>query len=583
MRGLRTAMSAPLWRPPLWRRVFSASPAAADAGASLGRMTTTVAQLLRQLSFKKRRVEVRRGGDATLRDVLDVLNEQNASSLLLYYEDKTLLGLVTARDILRALGKTDAQMQEAPLAVPLEEVATPADSLVYAKATDSLARCHIIMSERRIRNLPVVHDNTIVGLITAKDLMDYSYDPQQLGGKASFIRHIAGRRGLPPNVRVAVDAEEERAEVSPDAKESMFLSFLGAPQKTQMDMVPPRIYVQAAAVMLPHPFKKADGFVGESLRDHGPDDFATDPALSDDAYFLLHKLKCPHGYGDEVTVVGIADGVGEWRLKGYDSGAFAQTFMDTSREIVEGIAANLESQRQAGEPLYPNYPIRPMEILQAGWASTMEKRVPGSATALIATVDTELSQLSFSNVGDAGIVILRHIDSTVAGYMRDHTTPRHMRKGDLRLAFQSQQQLKSFNLPYQFGYEPEELGGKLRFETPRHADTTSVPVMPGDTIVIATDGLFDNVELEEIGAIVLAWEKRRFGARQDLADAGTLLDEVPVEAVEELATELCQVARRHAVDSTRDGPFAMLAKENDIMWSGGKKPCYFAVELHRLF
>lgn len=37
------------------------------------------------------------------------------------------------------------------------------------------------------------------------------------------------------------------------------------------------------------------------------------------------------------------------------------------------------------------------------------------STACIATLDQELSQLSFCNVGDNGIIILRHIDSDIAG------------------------------------------------------------------------------------------------------------------------------------------------------------------------
>jgi len=36
-----------------------------------------------------------------------------------------------------------------------------------------------------------------------------------------------------------------------------------------------------------------------------------------------------------------------------------------------------------------------------------------------------------------------------------------------------------------------------------------------------------------------------------------------------LATRLADTARERAVDKTRDSPFALVAKENDVMWSGG--------------
>lgn len=39
------------------------------------------------------------------------------------------------------------------------------------------------------------------------------------------------------------------------------------------------------------------------------------------------------------------------------------------------------------------------------------------------------------------------------------------------------------------------------FETPRDAVNTSFPVRPGDIIILATDGLFDNMELENISSV----------------------------------------------------------------------------------
>lgn len=36
-----------------------------------------------------------------------------------------------------------------------------------------------------------------------------------------------------------------------------------------------------------------------------------------------------------------------------------------------------------------------------------------------------------------------------------------------------------------------------------------------------------------------------------------------------LAKEIVEKAREMSLDKNRDGPFALLAKENDIMWGGG--------------
>lgn len=75
---------------------------------------------------------------------------------------------------------------------------------------------------------------------------------------------------------------------------------------------------------------------------------------------------------------------------------------------------------------------------------------------------------------------------------RERQRPRHLRNTDLKIAFLSQQQLKSFNLPYQLGFSdlPEFKG---TFESPNDADTASIALQPGDVIVLATDGLYDNL------------------------------------------------------------------------------------------
>ena len=113
------------------------------------------------------------------------------------------------------------------------------------------------------------------------------------------------------------------------------------------------------------------------------------------------------------------------------------------------------------------------------------------------------------------------------------------------------QQLRGFNLPYQLGWTNTD--GALPFETPAQANVGSFPVHVGDVIVVASDGLFDNVPIDDVCDIVEDWEK----------DNGEL------EHRDDLARRLCDRARTLSLDETTDSPFALLAKENDIMWGGG--------------
>jgi protein phosphatase PTC7 len=41
------------------------------------------------------------------------------------------------------------------------------------------------------------------------------------------------------------------------------------------------------------------------------------------------------------------------------------------------------------------------------------------------------------------------------------------------------------------------------------------------------------------------------------------------EALRQLAQHMVNKARELSLDTTRDSPFALLAKENDILWGGG--------------
>jgi len=217
------------------------------------------------------------------------------------------------------------------------------------------------------------------------------------------------------------------------------------------------------------------------------------------------------------------------------------------------------------------------------------ENIIGSSTACVAMFDGLRHQLHFSNLGDSGIIVLRHIDSTIAGTLkRDKTKRREERVSDLRIAFVSQQQLKSFNHPYQLGWTGEETDGEdTSFKNASESCTTSIHIRRGDIVLLATDGLFDNVELEDIASITLEWEERNgfirdgdIASRDKRWEAGSSMTNQSAEVVSDLAEQLVQRARDNSVDRKVDSPFAILAKENDIMWSGGMPDDCTVIAMH---
>lgn len=276
----------------------------------------------------------------------------------------------------------------------------------------------------------------------------------------------------------------------------------------------------------------------------------------------------------DVTYFGVADGVGSWREYDVDPREFSHKLMQECENVLLE-ACRSENSDKGGSRL--RRVIAPAEILGEAYERVKAENVIGSSTACVAMFDNIRHQLHFSNLGDSGIIVLRHIDSEVAGALkRDRITPREKRKTDLRIAFVSQQQLHSFNHPYQLGWLGHEVNEKTSFKDARDSCTTSVHVRRGDIIIMATDGLFDNVDIDDIAEVALEWEQScgfirggDIAAREQRWEMGNSLTLMSSEQVEDLATSLCNLAREKSLDSATDSPFAILAKENDIMWSGG--------------
>lgn len=89
--------------------------------------------------------------------------------------------------------------------------------------------------------------------------------------------------------------------------------------------------------------------------------------------------------------------------------------------------------------------------------------------------------------------------------------------------------------------------------------------------------VFDNVDVDDIAKAALKWEQTvglirggDIAARDKRWASGNSLTLLSSEKVGGLANELCELARENSLDNSKDSPFAMLAKDNDIMWSGGK-------------
>lgn len=103
--------------------------------------------------------------DATVFDALHLLARHNVGALMVMLDDK-LLGIFSERDYTRKIALEGRDSRH----TPVREVMT-ANVLVVKPSTD-MRECMSLMSQRKIRHLPVMEGDEVVGMLSIRDLMD---------------------------------------------------------------------------------------------------------------------------------------------------------------------------------------------------------------------------------------------------------------------------------------------------------------------------------------------------------------------------------------------------------------------------
>jgi CBS domain-containing protein len=107
--------------------------------------------------------------DDTLADVADLMVGHNVGSLIVM-QDEEMVGIITERDILRACAATRGPLEF--LKVSERMTRCP----IVASPNDEVADIMCIMTERRIRHVPVVECGNLVGIISIGDTVKAQHD-----------------------------------------------------------------------------------------------------------------------------------------------------------------------------------------------------------------------------------------------------------------------------------------------------------------------------------------------------------------------------------------------------------------------
>ncbi|KAL0872666.1 hypothetical protein Bca101_022371 [Brassica carinata] len=200
----------------------------------------------------------------------------------------------------------------------------------------------------------------------------------------------------------------------------------------------------------------------------------------EDAYFI-----------SENNWLGVADGVSQWSFEGISEGMYAQELMSNCQKIISDETAEI---------------CDPVQVLDR---SANETKSSGSSTALIAHLSN--NELHVANIGDSGFMVIRNrtVLQKSSPMFHHFCFPLHITQGDDIL--------------------------KL-------SEVYHVNLEEGDVVLLATDGLFDNLYEKEIVSIVCR-----------LLEQGL----EPQRIAELLAAKAQEVGR----SETERTPFADAAKE----------------------
>jgi CBS domain-containing protein len=100
--------------------------------------------------------------DASVRDLLALLSEHNIGALVVSEDGAVPSGIVSERDVVRRLG-TDTSV----LDLSISEIMTA--DIQVCEPGDKLDDLMVLMTEHRIRHVPVLEDGVLVGMVSIGD------------------------------------------------------------------------------------------------------------------------------------------------------------------------------------------------------------------------------------------------------------------------------------------------------------------------------------------------------------------------------------------------------------------------------
>jgi len=106
---------------------------------------------------------------ATVEELLDALAEHNVGALVVSADGHSMSGIVSERDIVRKLRGVDR-----PRNATVEQIMTT--DVQVCSPDDSFGSLMSTMTEHRVRHIPVLEDDEVVGVLSIGDAVKFRMD-----------------------------------------------------------------------------------------------------------------------------------------------------------------------------------------------------------------------------------------------------------------------------------------------------------------------------------------------------------------------------------------------------------------------
>ncbi|CAE7297777.1 unnamed protein product, partial [Symbiodinium necroappetens] len=257
-----------------------------------------------------------------------------------------------------------------------------------------------------------------------------------------------------------------------------------------------------------------------------------------------HSISKAHGNCEDAYFVtahsmGVADGVGcfaaaKYSMHGVNAAEYAA-------ELMHIASLALQPEGRASENLDHKVAQRAAIAL-----AEAESKAVGFGASTITVMCQQDTQIGIANLGDSGVMVLRR---GLHG---------------MKVIMKSDEQQHGFNCPYQLTRLPEALLSRISQKRLDAADTAAdcktytVEIKEGDLLLMFSDGLSDNLHIEELLAIV----DRASPAQADMLG---LMDP------ESVAKALALAAQDRSLDPEAVVPFTAAARRHGFNCKGGKE------------